>query len=114
MGWHPMRGPTSPTERIGRQVWRALAVRKTTNGLWVADVTLGKRLDDSPIPRLTQFSMRHSYGTAPINAGVETSKLSRLIGRVDVSTTLNRYMKQRIGDLRSETRVLKAVIGDVL
>lgn len=67
--------------------------------------------DGSPVPRLTQFSMRHSYGTASINAGVEVSKLSRLMGHVDVSTTLNRYVKQRIDDLREEMSVLDAAMG---
>lgn len=64
-----------------------------------------------PVPRLTQFSMRHSYGTASINAGVEVTKLSRIMGHVDVHTTQTRYVKQRFDDLRDEMSVIDSAMG---
>lgn len=66
--------------------------------------------DGEPVPRLTQFSMRHSYGTASINAGMEVTKLSRIMGHVDVHTTQTRYVKQRFDDLRDEMDVIDSAM----
>ncbi len=72
----------------------------------------GARFDDgTPVPRMTQFSMRHSFGTSCITAGIEVSKLSRWMGHVDVTTTLNRYVKHRIADLYEDADIIDAALG---
>lgn len=60
---------------------------------------------------MTQFSMRHSFGTSCITAGIEVSKLSRWMGHVDVTTTLNRYVKHRIADLYEDADIIDAALG---
>ncbi len=67
--------------------------------------------DGEPVPRVTQFSMRHSYGTSAINAGMEVSIVSRLMGHKDVTTTYNRYVKQRTSDLFSATANIDKMLG---
>lgn len=67
--------------------------------------------DGEPVPRLTQFSMRHSFGTACVTAGIEVSKVSQWMGHVDVTTTLNRYVKHRPPDMLAEADVIDAAMG---
>lgn len=54
------------------------------------------------LPRMTLFSLRHSFGTACINAGIPPAKVSAWMGHEDISTTINRYVKPKLNDLREE------------
>lgn len=65
----------------------------------------------TPVPRMTQFSMRHSFGTTCITAGIEVSKLSRWMGHVDVTTTINRYVGHRIADPYEDADIIDAALG---
>ena len=66
---------------------------------------LGKHPD---MPRLTLHSMRHSFATSCINAGIEVSKVSAWLGHREVSTTYNRYVKPLLRDLQSEIDTIDA------
>lgn len=67
--------------------------------------------DGRSVPHMTQFSMWHSFGTACITASIEVSKLSRWMGHVDVTTTLNRYVKHRTADLVSDADIIDVAIS---
>ena len=57
--------------------------------------------DGSPVPHVTLESLRHSFATAAVNAGVEVSVVSRILGHCDVATTYNRYVKPKLDSLRA-------------
>lgn len=63
------------------------------------------------LPRVTIHSLRHSFATACINAGVEVSKVSAWLGHREVSTTYNRYVKPLLRDLQSEVSVIDAAFS---
>lgn len=54
------------------------------------------------IPRVTMHSMRHSFGTSCIKAGIDVKLVSEWMGHTDVSTTYNRYVKPLLEDLQAE------------
>ncbi len=62
----------------------------------------------SELPHVTIHSLRHSFATACINAGIEVSKVSAWLGHREVSTTYNRYVKPLLGDLQNEVSVIDA------
>lgn len=67
----------------------------------------GRQFDDGrPLPHITIFSMRHSFGTACIDAGIEVAKLAKWMGHSDVNTTYNRYVKPRLKDLKRDTALI--------
>lgn len=63
------------------------------------------------LPRLTIYSLRHSFATACINAGIEVSVVSAWLGHREVSTTYNRYVKPLLKDMRREISVIDAAFG---
>lgn len=67
--------------------------------------------DGEPVPRLTLHSMRHSFGTACIDAGIEVARVSKWMGHVDTSTTYNRYVKPKLADLEAEALTIDAAMG---
>ena len=84
----------------------------TARGRIAAVFSVGNTFDDGrPLPHLTQFSMRHSFGTACIDAGIEVAKVSKWMGHVDVSTTYNRYVKPRQKDVAKEAALIDAAMG---
>ncbi len=64
-----------------------------------------------PLPHLTQFSMRHSFGTSCINAGIDVARLAKWMGHCDTSTTYNRYVKPKLADLRGDADIIDAAMG---
>lgn len=75
----------------------------------------GLRFDDGePLPHITIFSMRHSFGTACIDAGIEVAKLAKWMGHADVSTTYNRYVKPRLKDLKRDTALIDRAFDEAL
>lgn len=84
----------------------------TTGRDRIAALVDGARYPDgTPVPRLTQFSMRHSYGTACINAGVEPTRLRDWMGHVDLSVTM-KYVRHAQEDLRADARLLDELTQD--
>lgn len=67
--------------------------------------------DGEPVPRITQFSMRHSFGTSCIDAGIEVEKVSKWMGHVDTTVTMNRYVKPRLDDLYDAAGKMDAAMG---
>lgn len=64
--------------------------------------------DGSPLPRVTLHSLRHSFATACIDAGIEVSRVSAWMGHCDVSTTYNRYVKPTLDGLRGDAELIDA------
>ncbi len=52
-------------------------------------------------PLITMQSMRHSFASACIDAGIDIAKVSAWLGHTNITTTLNRYVKARKKDLNS-------------
>ena len=63
------------------------------------------------LPRVTILSLRHSFASASIIAGVDVATVSKWLGHCDVSTTLNRYVKPLSNDLRSAADKIDALYG---
>ncbi len=63
------------------------------------------------LPRLTIHSMRHSFATACINAGIEVSRVSAWLGHEEVSTTYNRYVKPLLEDLKGDVDAIDQAYG---
>ena len=62
--------------------------------------------DGTPLPHITLYTLRHSFATACINAGIEVAKVSRWLGHSNISTTYNRYVRPILSDLESETSTI--------
>lgn len=67
--------------------------------------------DGSPLPGLSVYSLRHSFATACINAGMEIAKVSAMLGHCDVSTTYNIYVKPKVADLRVSVGMIDDAYG---
>ena len=52
---------------------------------------LKKRLESLGITGISTHSLRHTYGTRCVEAGMRAVALQRLMGHQDVSVTLNTY-----------------------
>ncbi|MDO5044574.1 MAG: site-specific integrase [Coriobacteriia bacterium] len=74
--------------------------------------TLKRFTDAHNVPKITLLSMRHSFATACINAGMNPVNVSKLLGHANVETTLNRYVRPKNKELHNEMRkadiILKA------
>lgn len=58
-------------------------------------------LDAHPaLPRITMENMRHSFATACLHAGMNVADLSRMLGHSDINTTLRRYVKPDLANIR--------------
>lgn len=72
----------------------------------------GKTFDDGTlVPRMTIFSMRHSFGTACIAAGIDVKIVSTWMGHVDVTTTYNRYVKPKLETLQMNASEIDKLMG---
>ena len=56
-----------------------------------ANIILKKRLKELGIEGITTHSLRHTYGTRCVEAGMRAVALQRLMGHTDVAITLNTY-----------------------
>ena len=54
------------------------------------------------LPAITILSMRHSFATACIRAGINVASVSKWLGHNDITTTLNRYVLPLQQDLRAD------------
>lgn len=72
----------------------------------------GNTFDDGePLPKLTAFSCRHSFGTACANAKVDLTKLAAWMGHADTKTTMQYYIKQKLKNLYTDADVINGIIG---
>lgn len=104
--WGPGRGPVVVGPRGGRmhpetaqQHLRRLHERECYDG-------------GEPIPEITMQSLRHSFATACVNAGVDPTKLRDVMGHTDISTTMRYYVKQKLSTVREGMEdVIDAELG---
>lgn len=69
--------------------------------------------DGRPLPKITPFSMRHSFATACAQAGIPDYKLQSWMGHRDISTTKQYYIKTKIKDLTEDAALISRIIkGD--
>jgi len=78
---------------------------KGADGRRISPSTAQKRwtrfLDGNPgAPRVTIENMRHSFATSYLHAGGNVADLALLLGHADINTTLRRYIKPNVDDLR--------------
>ena len=64
------------------------------------------------LPAITLHSMRHSFATSCINAGVDVAKVSAWLGHREVSTTYNRYVRPLLADMQNVTSIIDAAFSD--
>ena len=54
------------------------------------------------LAQVSMLNMRHSFATACVNAGIEITKVSRMLGHTQVSTTVQRYVRFKAEDIKAE------------
>ena len=62
-------------------------------------------------PKVRVKSLRHSFATASIMAGVPVATVSRWLGHSQISTTYNRYVRPRLADLHASTAAIDEAFG---
>lgn len=67
-----------------------------TTGKAIMQRFFGKNSD---LPRMTLFSLRHSFGTACFDADIDPAKIKAWMGHRELSTTM-RYAKPKLKDLK--------------
>lgn len=66
--------------------------------------------DGRPLPRITPFSLRHSFATACVNADIDVTKLFPWMGHADMHTTQQYYVKQKLKDLNKDAELIDKLI----
>ena len=104
LAWGPGRGPVVATAD-------GLRMNPHTAGNRMRRLTSETYADGAPLPGVTLGTLRHSFATACIDAGVEVAKLSAWLGHRDVTTTYNRYVKPRLADLHGAVSAIDDALG---
>ncbi|MDR1015428.1 MAG: site-specific integrase [Coriobacteriales bacterium] len=63
------------------------------------------------LPRLTCQSLRHSFATAALKAGVPVELVSRMLGHSSITTTYNRYVRPTKDDVMQVAEMLDKASG---
>lgn len=74
-----------------------------------AQVALQRWREKNNMPGITLASMRHSFATASIMAGMDVAIVSRWLGHTNVSTTLNKYVKPIKNDITSSVDIINEI-----
>ncbi len=101
--WGPGEGPVVAAPDGGR-------MSPVTAGTRIRRMVARGYPDGSPIPHVTIKSLRHSFATACVNAGMEVTKLSAIMGHADIRTTQRYYVRQKVSDLHAASSVVDAAI----
>lgn len=72
---------------------------------------LRRWLEANGQPMVTMQTLRHSFASACIDAGVDIAKVSAWLGHTNITTTLNRYVKTRKKDLGAAVAAMDAVMA---
>lgn len=82
------------------------AVARSTTGSRMtpsgANKAMARFTSSRDVPRLTVLSLRHSFATSAIRAGINVASVSAWLGHASVATTLDRYVKPLQSDLRAD------------
>lgn len=54
------------------------------------------------LAQVAMLNMRYSFATVCVNAGIDITKVSRMFGHTQVSTTVQRYMRFKAEDIKAE------------
>ena len=104
LAWGPGTGPVVATADGER-------MNPHTAGNRMRRLTSECYADGTPLPGVTLGTLRHSFATACIDAGVEVAKLSAWLGHRDVTTTYNRYVKPKLADLHGAVGAIDEALG---
>ena len=63
------------------------------------------------LPHVTLKSMRHSFATACIAAGIDVAVVSRMLGHTNVSTTYNRYVRPMQQGMKDAVVMMELATG---
>ena len=58
------------------------------------------------IEYVSYLNMRHSFATSCLNAGIDVTKVSKLLGHTSITTTVKRYVRFKADDLVQDFRRL--------
>ena len=64
------------------------------------------RDDHLDFPKVTLFSLRHSFATASIRTGIDVATVSKWLGHKKVSTTYDMYVKPLLTDLHKDVSII--------
>lgn len=67
---------------------------------------------ENDLINLTFLNMRHSFATACMNAGLDITKVAKLLGHTTPQMTMKRYLRYKNDDLASEFLALTALNVD--
>ncbi len=102
--WGPDTGPII----LG---WNGQRMHPHTADKRLRKITRETFEDGTPLPHITLYTLRHSFATSCIDAGIEVAKVSRWLGHSNISTTYNRYVRPMFSDLESETSTIDNALG---
>ncbi|QWT18094.1 site-specific integrase [Collinsella sp. zg1085] len=77
---------------ISRKGLRASPIK--TSARWTAFL---KRHPE--MPTVSILNMRHSFATSCLNAGIDVTKVSKMLGHTNITTTVRRYIRFKAEDL---------------
>ncbi len=54
---------------------------------------------ENNLEEVSILNMRHSFATACMNAGMDVTKVSKLLGHTNITTTVSRYVRYKPEDM---------------
>ena len=63
------------------------------------------------LPRITVASMRHSFATSLVRAGVPLTSIQQWLGHSSLTTTTNTYLKPSVEDLRCDAEEVSKILN---
>ncbi len=55
--------------------------------------------DSRNLEYVSILNMRHSFATSCLNAGIDVTKVSKLLGHSNITTTVKRYVRFKASDM---------------